>query len=129
LRIDRPRGATAGRACSSRRLCALAPDRSTIARDTNKSLARYEGTIFPGYYSPEGDDVRQKFNEWLRTSKAYDGVIDFDVLMRDPSHLTRMLPQHDSGDHLHPNDTGYAMIAKSVNLALLNGRERPSAKR
>lgn len=93
------------------------------------TLLPYEGTIFPGYYSPEGDAVRQKFNEWLRTSKAYDGVIDFDLVMRDPSHPTRMLPQYDSGDHLHPNDAGYAVMAKSVNLALLNGRERVSGGR
>jgi lysophospholipase L1-like esterase len=83
------------------------------------TLLPYEGTIFPGYYSPEGDEVRQKFNEWLRTSKAYDGVIDFDAVMRDPSHPARMLPEYDSGDHLHPNDAGYAVMARSVNLALL----------
>jgi lysophospholipase L1-like esterase len=93
------------------------------------TLLPYEGTIFPGYYSAEGDEVRQKFNEWLRTSHAYDGVIDFDVVMRDPSHPARMLPQYDSGDHLHPNDAGYAMMARSVNLALLNGQERASGKR
>jgi hypothetical protein len=93
------------------------------------TLLPYEGTIFPGYYSPQGDDVRQKFNGWLRTSNAYDGVIDFDVVMRDPSHPTRMLPQYDSGDHLHPDDTGYATMARSVDLALLNGRERGSGKR
>jgi lysophospholipase L1-like esterase len=29
-----------------------------------------------------------------------------------------MLPQYDSGDHLHPNDAGYAVMANAVNLAL-----------
>jgi lysophospholipase L1-like esterase len=82
------------------------------------TLLPYEGTIFPEYYSSEGDAVRQKFNDWLRTSKAYDGLIDFDAIMRDPSHPTKILPQYDSGDHLHPNDAGYAVMANAVNLAL-----------
>src|ERR1019366_7804276 len=64
------------------------------------TLLPYEGTIFPGYYSAEGDAVRGQFNEWLRTSKAYDAVIDFDAIIRAPSHPARMLPQYDSGDHL-----------------------------
>ncbi len=82
------------------------------------TLLPYEGTIFPDYYSTEGDTVRQKLNEWLRTGKAYDGVIDFDAVMRDPSHPTKLLPQYDSGDHLHPNDAGYAVMANAVNVAL-----------
>jgi lysophospholipase L1-like esterase len=86
------------------------------------TLLPYEGTIFPGYYSRDGDVTRQKFNEWIRTSKAYDGFIDFDALMRDPSHPARILPQYDSGDHLHPNDTGYEVMAKSINLALFKGK-------
>jgi len=85
------------------------------------TLLPYEGTIFPGYYSPEGDATRQKFNEWIRTSKAYDGFIDFDAVMRDPSHPARILPQYDSGDHLHPNDAGYAVMANSINLGLFKG--------
>ena len=85
------------------------------------TLLPYEGTTFPGYYSPEGDATRQKFNEWIRTSKAYDGFIDFDAVMRDPSHPARMLPQYDSGDHLHPNDAGYEVMANSIDLALFKG--------
>jgi lysophospholipase L1-like esterase len=85
------------------------------------TLLPYEGTIFPGYYSSEGDATRQKLNEWIRTSNAYDGVIDFDAVIRDPSHPSRILPQYDSGDHLHPNDAGYQVMADSINLALFKG--------
>lgn len=102
----------------------IARARARGLRILGATLLPYEGTIFPGYYSPEGDAVRQQFNEWLRTSDAYDGVIDFDAVMRDPAHPARMLPQYDSGDHLHPNDAGYAMMARSVNVALFNGPER-----
>ena len=62
--------------------------------------------------------MRGQFNEWLRTSKAYDAVVDFDAIIRDPSHPARMLPQYDSGDHLHPSDAGYRLMANAVKMAL-----------
>ena len=33
----------------------------------------------------------------------------------------RLLPAYDSGDHLHPGDAGYDVIADSVDLAALAG--------
>jgi len=45
-------------------------------------------------------------------------VIDFDAATRDPSNPQRYLPAYDSGDHLHPNDAGYAAMANAINLAL-----------
>ena len=58
-------------------------------------------------------------NYWIRTSGAFDAVFDFDQAIRDPSDPTRMLPEYDSGDHLHPNDAGYQKMADSVNLAVI----------
>jgi lysophospholipase L1-like esterase len=49
---------------------------------------------------------------------VYDGVIDFDMAVRDPSHPTRFQPQYDVGDHLHPSDVGYRAMAEAVDLAL-----------
>ena len=83
------------------------------------TLLPYEGTAFPGYYSEKDDATREAFNQWIRTSGAYDGVIDFDAVVRDPSHPSRVLERYDSGDHLHPNDAGYAAMANAVDLALL----------
>ena len=57
-------------------------------------------------------------NEWIRTGKAFDGVIDFDKAVRDPEHPDRILPAYDSGDHLHPSDAGYRAMADSINLKL-----------
>jgi lysophospholipase L1-like esterase len=57
-------------------------------------------------------------NHWIRTSKAYDAVIDFDRVVRDPAQPTRLLPAYDSGDHLHPNDAGYRAMADSIDLGL-----------
>ena len=59
----------------------------------------------------------------MRTSNAYDAVIDFDTVMRDPSHPTRLLPAYDSGDHLHPNDAGYRAMADSIDLSLFRDED------
>ena len=50
--------------------------------------------------------------------RAHDAVIDFDKLLRDPSHPSRLLPAYDSGDHLHPNDGGYGTMADAIDLSL-----------
>jgi lysophospholipase L1-like esterase len=73
---------------------------------------------FPGFYSAALEVKRQAVNQWIRTSKAYDAVIDFDKVLRDPSHPTRILPAFDSGDHGHPNDSGYRAMADAIDLSL-----------
>jgi lysophospholipase L1-like esterase len=70
------------------------------------------------YFTPEGETKREAVNDFIRTSGAYDGVIDFDAALRDPAHPNKLLPADDSGDHLHPNDAGYEAMANAVNLAL-----------
>jgi len=82
------------------------------------TLTAFEGTVFPGYFTPAGEAKRQAVNHWIRTSGAYDAVIDFDKATRDPAHPARLLPAYDSGDHLHPNDVGYEAMAKAVDLSL-----------
>jgi lysophospholipase L1-like esterase len=82
------------------------------------TLTSFEGTIFPGYFTAAGEAKRQAVNDWIRTSGAYDAVIDFDKATRDPAHPSRLLPAYDSGDHLHPNDAGYEAMAKAVDLSL-----------
>jgi lysophospholipase L1-like esterase len=82
------------------------------------TLLPYEGTTFPGYFTPEGETIRLAFNQWLRTSKEYDGIVDFDAVMRDPAQPSRMLAKYDSGDHLHPNDAGYKVMADAIDVTL-----------
>jgi lysophospholipase L1-like esterase len=74
------------------------------------------------FYTPEKEAVRQKINEWILTSGEFDGVIDFDAVVRDPSHPTQILPAYDSGDHLHPNNAGYAASGKAIPLTLFNAK-------
>jgi lysophospholipase L1-like esterase len=84
------------------------------------TLTPFEGTTFPGYYTAAGEAKRQAVNAWIRTSRAFDAVIDFDRAIRDPANPLRMLPAYDSGDHLHPNDAGYQAMANAVNLGLFD---------
>ena len=84
------------------------------------TLTPFEGTTFPGYFSAAGEAKRQAVNAWIRTSNAFDAVIDFDRAVRDPSRPARMLPAFDSGDHLHPNDAGYQAMADAIDLRLFD---------
>jgi lysophospholipase L1-like esterase len=79
------------------------------------TLTPFQGS---GYYSAAGEAEREAVNHWIRTSGAFDGVIDFDQVLRDPADPLRLLPAYDSGDHLHPNDAGYQAMANAINLAL-----------
>ncbi|QJE01201.1 SGNH/GDSL hydrolase family protein [Massilia forsythiae] len=106
----------------------IAGYRQLIERAHAKGIAAYgatltpfEGTVFPGYYSPEKEQIRQAVNDWIRSGDAFDGVIDFERAVRDPSHPARMLPAYDSGDHLHPNDLGMQAMANAIPLELFRG--------
>jgi lysophospholipase L1-like esterase len=112
----------------------IAGYRQLIARAHAKGIAIYgatltpfEGTVFPGYYSPEKEQIRQGVNNWIRSGDEFDGVIDFDRAVRDPSHPTRMLPAYDSGDHLHPNDLGMQAMANAIPLQLFRSLGSPAA--
>jgi lysophospholipase L1-like esterase len=79
------------------------------------TLLPFEGAT---YYSSDGEAKRTAVNTWIRTSGAFDGVIDFDATMRDPQHPTKGLAAFDSGDHLHPNDAGYKAMGDAIDLSL-----------
>ena len=81
-----------------------------------------EGTDVHGYYAVGKDKVRQEVNAWIRNSGAFDAVADFDSVLRDPAHPTRLLPAYDVGDHLHPNDAGNAAMARALTPDILFGR-------
>jgi lysophospholipase L1-like esterase len=88
------------------------------------TLTPYEGAH---YFIESGEPIRQALNKWIRTSGAYDAVIDFDAATHDPNNLKRILPSFDPGDHLHPNDAGYQAMANAVDLSIFGGK--PSAER
>jgi lysophospholipase L1-like esterase len=77
-----------------------------------------EGVDLPGYYSESKEAIRQSVNNWIRTSGSFDAIIDFDAVLRDPDHPTRLLPRFASEDNLHPNDLGYQAMADAIDLAI-----------
>jgi lysophospholipase L1-like esterase len=100
----------------------IAGHKQLIARAHARGLKIYGATLTPfegaGYFTQEGEAKRQALNDWIRTSGAYDGVIDFDAVTRDPSAPTKFAPAFDSGDHLHPGDAGYKAMGDAVDLKL-----------
>jgi lysophospholipase L1-like esterase len=73
------------------------------------------------FYTPEKESVRRKVNDWILSSGEFDGVVDLDGVLRDPSHPTRLLPSYDSGDHLHPNNAGCLAEGNAIPLGLFEG--------
>jgi lysophospholipase L1-like esterase len=73
------------------------------------------------YYhpGPESEADRQAVNAWIREPGRFDGVVDFDKVMRDPAHPGNMLAAYDSGDGLHPSPAGYKAMADAIPLSLL----------
>jgi lysophospholipase L1-like esterase len=100
----------------------IAGYRQIIERAHAHGLKVYAGTILPyggaAYYTDAGNGIREKVNEWIRTGKGFDGVIDFDALMKDPANPTKMKADLQSGDWLHPNDAGYKLMGDSIDLKL-----------
>jgi lysophospholipase L1-like esterase len=82
------------------------------------TLTPFAGTPFPGYFSEAKETERKAVNEWIRTSHAFDAVIDFDQAVRDPAAPDHILAAFDGGDHLHPGDEGYKAMAGAIDLAL-----------
>ncbi|MBJ9420428.1 SGNH/GDSL hydrolase family protein [Acinetobacter oleivorans] len=73
-------------------------------------------TPLDNYYQPNKDELRQRINHWMRTSKTFDGVLDLEQGLKDSKHSDRLNPIYDSGDHLHPNDRGNQQMANLVDL-------------
>lgn len=62
--------------------------------------------------------VGHEVNEWIRCSGEYDAVVDLQRVMADPADPDRLRPAYDFGDHLHPNDEGYLVMAEAVSAIL-----------
>ena len=85
------------------------------------TLTPYEGA---DYFSQDGEAVRQAVNQWIRTSGAFDGVVDFDAAVRDPAHPSQFRQDYQSGDHLHPSAAGYNAMAGTIDVTSLQGSVR-----
>ncbi|MEU8826700.1 GDSL-type esterase/lipase family protein [Streptomyces sp. NPDC048636] len=100
--------------------------RAIAARAHARGLRVVGATIAPcegeARCTADADARRQVVNAFLRDSGGvFDAVLDFDAVVRDPSHPARILPAYDSGDHLHPGDAGLRAMAESIDLRALTG--------
>ena len=102
----------------------IAGHRTLIQRAHARGLTVYGGTLLPFegafWWTEAGEAKRQALNAWIRTSGAYDGVIDFDAAVRDPDQPTRFRWDLHGGDWLHPSDAGYLAMANAIDLSLFD---------
>jgi lysophospholipase L1-like esterase len=101
----------------------IARARARGVRIIGATLTPFEGALagtpLGDYHQPEKDVLRGHINRWIRESGEFDAVIDFDAALRDPAHPSRLRPEVDTGDHLHPGDHGNAVMADAVDLDAL----------
>jgi len=106
----------------------IAAYKQIAARAHAHHIKAYIATIMPfasnEYYhpGPETEADRNTVNAWIRTQKEFDGVIDFDKLMRDPEHPDRLAPAYDKGDGLHPSVAGHHAMGMAAAAFLLEHR-------
>jgi lysophospholipase L1-like esterase len=105
----------------------IAGHRQMIARAHARGIKVIGATLTPfedaAYWTPEGEAKRQALNAWIRDSKEYDDVLDFDAVLRDSAKPTKSKLEFDSGDHLHPSPAGYEAMANSIKLAIFQNKK------
>ena len=93
-----------------------------ITRAHDRGIVIIGATLTPSSprapFTPALEAKRAAVNAFIRTSGEFDGVIDFDAATRDPASPLQFLPKYDSGDHLHPGDTGYRAMGDAIDLTL-----------
>jgi lysophospholipase L1-like esterase len=92
-----------------------------IVRAHAQGIRVYGATLTPfggntAYDDAQGyrETARRTVNDWIRTSRRFDGMIDFDRVTRDPANPRQLLSTVDVGDHLHLSPAGYKVLADTV---------------
>ena len=100
----------------------IAGYRQLIERAHTAGIRVIGATIMPEEGVPtaseRGEGIRTSVNQWIRTSKAFDAVVDFDAVVRDPQRPIRIRAEFDPGDHIHPNDAGNQAMADAFDLTV-----------
>ena len=99
----------------------IAAYQDVIARAHAKGIKVFGAPILPIQAStkdtPENEATRQAVNKWIRESKAFDAVIEFEKAVQDPQNPL-IIRSDLTGDHVHPNTTGYRLMAEAIDLKL-----------
>jgi lysophospholipase L1-like esterase len=92
----------------------------------------FAGTLLPfigsnciyggNFGTDKGEALRERVNHWIRTSHAFDGVVDFDRAVASPYDSRQLNAAYNStggskcqvGDSLHPNDLGDQVMADAI---------------
>jgi lysophospholipase L1-like esterase/peptidoglycan/xylan/chitin deacetylase (PgdA/CDA1 family) len=110
----------------------IAAFKQMILRAHTHGIKVYGATTTPFggsfYDSPETEADRTKVNQWILSSGAFDGVVDFDRIVRDPQQPGRLLPAFDSGDHLHLSPVGYTVMADGIPLTWFGAQKGENEK-
>src|SRR5213594_3916661 len=67
--------------------------------------------------------IRNQVNDWIRTKAGFDGVLDFDKIVRSPANPDLIHAPYNCGDGIHPSPIGYFQMGKSVDLGLFLRRK------
>jgi lysophospholipase L1-like esterase len=100
----------------------IAGYKQIVARAHEKGIKVIASPIGPymgaGYWTEEGEAARQRINEWILTSGAFDGIVRFDVAFADPADPRRFREGYHMGDNLHGSDAGLKAVGDSIDLSL-----------
>jgi lysophospholipase L1-like esterase len=100
----------------------IAGYRQIIARAHEKGVKVIGSPIGPykgaGYWTEEGESVRQKINDWILNSGAFDATTRIDLAFADPADTRQMREGYHMGDHLHGSDAGLKAVGESIDLKL-----------
>ena len=81
------------------------------------TITPYYGFAYDQVYP---DLVRRQVNEWIRATKLFNAVFDFDAVVRDPAYPSRIKPDLEASDHIHLNPKGYEAVAAIIPLPILD---------
>jgi len=100
----------------------IAGYRQLIARAHTHGIRVIGATVTPvggqRQVTEHVEAIRKSVNEWIRTSHAFDAVVDFDAAVRDPGHPLQLRTEFDSGDHVHLSDAGNQAMADAIDVAI-----------
>jgi lysophospholipase L1-like esterase len=98
----------------------IAAMRGIAARVHARGLRIVASTVLPMCNAAGSDkeQARLAVNAFIKTSRTFDAVVDFDAVLRDPTDPTVMIPDLKT-DCYHPNAAGDALLGAAIPLAVL----------